>query len=165
MENQIKKCLLTLRKIGNLPDNPYIDTTEGDIDMYQPGVYNYAKHVIFDGRSRMRSLLDKKYEEISLLVTTMIEGNKHTEYLEIIYQLLDTSKVGLKLIDQSKFYQDDMKVHNKIEHIADVEIPIQMGMIDEYCKKHGKELSLLRTGGDPVSYPQPVRNANSKKDR
>lgn len=143
MENQIKKCLLSLRKISNIPAECQIDTTRGDIDVYVPTYVNMMRRQIWDGRLHMIQLFREKYTEVKEITTYIMESGKYIMSLKIIHHRLVSSKEGLMMIKRSQRYMDDMEIKNNIEHILEDEIPQQLTEIERFLERKGMTVGPL----------------------
>lgn len=136
MENQIKKSLITLRKIASLTSESRINTLRGDIDEYtESGLINKLQRVIFDSRNNALEMLKKKYDEIREHTKYIFESGKFTDMLISIKQNLISSREGLELYKNNPRYIDDKAVKSMIEHLLNDEIPAQVKNIDRYIEE------------------------------
>lgn len=130
METQIKRSLISLRKIANLSDSSRIDTTRGDIDEFVDTIGGQVYRACFDSRERALKLLLSKYAEVKELVRFIVESGKFTDSLPTLKTSLEKSKEGLLLYKSNVRYKDDKQVKSTIEHLLEEEIPAQITYIE-----------------------------------
>lgn len=136
MENQIKKCLISMRKIANLNEKSRIDINRDDIDEYTDGIWNQLHRAVFYSRTKALKLILCKYIEIKEITKLIMETGKYTESLGPIKRTIEKTKEGLTLFKSNPLYIGDKDIKSTIEHILEDEIPSQIQIIDKYVKDH-----------------------------
>jgi hypothetical protein len=136
MEVQIKKCLISMRKIANLTNKSRIDTTNGDVDEFTESTYATLHRMLWDSRGRAIRMLIKKFSEIKEITKFIMESNKFTGNLRTIQHSLVKTKEGLTLYKSNPRYINDMKVKSTVEHLLEDDIPCQIATITEYVSRH-----------------------------
>jgi hypothetical protein len=140
MEAQIKRCLISLRKIAAVTDQWHIDTSAGEIEQHIDGLYNNAvrtvKGYVKDHRAEMIRVLNAKYADCKELVKAVIESNQFLIQLPVIRRVLILSKKGLYKLQSNIYYSEDAKVKIPLDHLVEDEVPSVIKLIEAYIFKH-----------------------------
>lgn len=157
MENQIKKCLLSLRKIANITADCQIDPSNHEIDIHVNGIINdtcrAVKGVFIDIRAAIIVVLECKYADTKEHIKYIMESGKHTDQLATIRARLEDSKNGLVMFGRNERYKTDMKMSPSIAHLLEDEIPSITKKIDLYFSEH-PEINKTITVVEPDPFEQ-----------
>lgn len=137
MEKQIKRGLISMRKIANLTSTSRIDVSNGDIDEFVPTRASEMYRYIFHSRKRVLKTLNDKYSEMKDMVRFIMESANFQEQLSTIKRAIVNTRMGLESYKSNPRYKDDMDIKSNIEHIIQDEIPALIERINIYMRKHG----------------------------
>lgn len=142
MDDKIQKYLVVLRRISKAPDGGKLDTSDDDIHIYEPTLWNWIwRKALGNNGQRDVKKVYRFYEEIKESVVQWTQtGTQETELLERLRQQLKASTVGLKKLKCS--YVHDINIVSSYENlIEDIVEPLEAriaGYIDG-SRKPGKE--------------------------
>jgi hypothetical protein len=142
MEVQIKKCLISLRKIAAVSDQWKIDSTSNEIEQHVDGLINNAlraaKGLVVNHRSEMVRVLNSKYSECREHVEYIIKSGNCRVYLPMIRRALLKSQRGLAKLQRNINYASDIKVKVNIDELVENEVPMIIKTIEDYITKNSK---------------------------
>lgn len=147
MEVQIKKCIISLRKIASVSDQWQIDTSKSEIEQHVNGIFNNAYRIargllIINHRDEMVRVLNAKYSECKEHIKYIIESKSMLNQLPIIRRALLNSMRGLKKIQSNINYANDLKVKVPVEYLIEDEVPSIIRLIERYIEKHSDKFPI-----------------------
>lgn len=139
MDERLRKCMLSLRKIADINTNQKIDITNGDIDKHVDGRWSntirMVKGIFIDHRSEIRRAIQQKYADAKELATQIIrstDGCGDWNNLVILVKNLECSLQGLDNLVQNDNYKEDSKMCVFIKHFREDEVPTLIIKIKEW---------------------------------
>ncbi len=140
MELQIKKSMISLRKIAAITDQCKIDSTNGEIEPHIDGLFNNTirtvKGLVISHRIEMIRVLNAKYSECKELIKCIVESEHFLMYLPMIRNVLINSKKGLAKLQSNIHYSEDIKIKANLDHLAEDEVPYLIKLIESYVRKN-----------------------------
>jgi hypothetical protein len=140
MEDQIRKSLLSLRKIAAIDESCKIDTSNNDIDRHLDtkwhNMVRALKGIVIDHRAEIIKVMQMKFKDAKDHANYIMEGKhkKFAEYLPLIAKQLENSRTGLRNFQRNENYKDDNKVRIPVEHFLDDEVPAIIKTINKFMQ-------------------------------
>ncbi len=130
-----KKILLTLRLISNIPSDGQLDTSSGEVTIFQWSPWNVIyRSLIGDGREHTVNALQGIYEDIEIFLGEFIEAMRtesDSEGKELLVSFAERMNESIQGIRNLRLkYKEDHTIAVRLHHIeADMIIPRLNNMI------------------------------------